>query len=158
MRRKRIRASVERSSTVTGEAGIPAIFTRDAPGKHDIRQSMNSAGGRRHDNARCESMRARMKPELPHERYDMEEMTTDKLRTIIRRHFISCRNNRRICSANGGLSPMVKRQRYCDSLKEAAQGTKSLRRVSADFDKITALPGWSLSGIFVHVIHATHTL
>lgn len=111
------------------EARIPAIFTRDAPGKHDIRQSMNSTGGRRHDNARCESMRARMKPELPHERYDMEEMTTDELRTIIRRYFISCRNNRRICSVNGGLPPMVKRQQYCDSLKEAAQGTKSLRKM-----------------------------
>ncbi len=29
-------------------------------------------------------------------------------------------NNRRICSANGGLPPMVKRQQYYASLQEAA--------------------------------------
>lgn len=29
-------------------------------------------------------------------------------------------NNRRICSRNGGLPPMVKRQRYYHSLKKAA--------------------------------------
>ncbi|MCI6495569.1 MAG: IS3 family transposase, partial [Anaeromassilibacillus sp.] len=29
-------------------------------------------------------------------------------------------NNRRICSANGGLPPMIKRQKYYDSLQEAA--------------------------------------
>lgn len=33
---------------------------------------------------------------------------------------ISYWNNRRICSANGGLPPIVKRQQYYDSLKEAA--------------------------------------
>lgn len=32
--------------------------------KHNIIQSMNSAGGRCRDNARCESMWARMKSEL----------------------------------------------------------------------------------------------
>ena len=95
-------------------------FYRDAVRKYDIQQSMNSAGGRCHDNARCESMWARMKSELLYERYDIEEMTTDELRTIIRGDFISYWNNRRICSANGGLPPMVKRQRYYDSLKEAA--------------------------------------
>ncbi len=47
-------------------------------------------------------------------------MTTEELRTIIWRYFISYWNNRRICSANGGLPPMVKRQQYYDSLKEAA--------------------------------------
>ena len=81
---------------------------------------MNSAGGRCHDNARCESMWARMKSELLYEGYDIEEMTTDKLRTIIWRYLISYWNNRTICSANGRLPPMVKRQRYYDSLKEAA--------------------------------------
>ena len=94
-------------------------FYRDAVRKYDIQQSMNSAGGRCHDNARCESIWARMKSELLYERYDIEEMTTDELRTIIRGDFISYWNNRRICSANGGLPPMVKRQRYYDSLKEA---------------------------------------
>ena len=81
---------------------------------------MNSAGGRWHDNARCESMWGRMKSELLYERYDIEEMTTDERRTIIWRYFIGCWNNRRICSANDGLPPMVKRQQYEDSVKEAA--------------------------------------
>lgn len=93
---------------------------RDAIRKYDIQQSMNSAGGRCHDNARCESMWARMKSELLYDRYDIEEMSTDELRTIIWRYFIGCWNNRRICSANGGLPPIVKRQQYYDSLKEAA--------------------------------------
>jgi putative transposase len=81
---------------------------------------MNSAGGRCHDNARCESMWARMKSELLYDRYDTEKMTTDELKTVIWRYFISYWNNRRICSANGGLPPMVKRQNYYNSLKEAA--------------------------------------
>ena len=43
---------------------------RDAVCKYDIRQSMNSAGGRCHDNVRSESMRAGMKSELLYGRYD----------------------------------------------------------------------------------------
>ena len=73
-----------------------------------------------HDNARCESMWARMKSELLYGRYDTEKMNTDELKTIIWRYFISYWNNRRICSANLGLPPMVKRQKYYNSLKEAA--------------------------------------
>ena len=64
---------------------------RKAVTKYGICQSMNSAGGRCHDNARCESMWARMKSEY-----------------------------RRICSANGGLPPMLKRKQYYDSLELAA--------------------------------------
>ena len=93
---------------------------RDAVRQYGIQQSMNSAGGRCHDNARCESMWARMKSELLYDRYDTEKRTTGELKTIIWRYFISYWNNRRICSANGGLPPMVKRQQYYDSLKEAA--------------------------------------
>ena len=93
---------------------------RDVIRRYGIRQSMNSGSGRCHDNARCESMWARMKSELLYERYDTEKMTTDELRTIIWRYFISHWNHRRICSANGGLPPMLKRQQYYDSLKEAA--------------------------------------
>ncbi len=93
---------------------------RDAIHQYGIQQSMNSAGGRCHDNARCESMWARMKSELLYGRYDTEKMTTDELKTIIWRYFISYWNNRRICSINGGLPPMVKRQQYYASLKEAA--------------------------------------
>ena len=93
---------------------------RDAVNQYGIRQSMNSAGGRCHDNARCESMWARMKSELLYDRYDTEKMSTDELKTLIWRYFISYWNNRRICSANGGLPPIIKRQRYYDSLEEAA--------------------------------------
>jgi len=93
---------------------------RDAIYKYGIKQSMNSAGGRCHGNARCESMWARMKSELLYGRYDTEKMATDELKTVIWRYFISYWNNRRICSANGGLPPMAKRQNYYNSLKEVA--------------------------------------
>ena len=81
---------------------------------------MNSAGGRCHDNARCESMWAGFKEELLYERYDTTAMTVEQLKTLIWRYFISYWNNRRICSADGGLPPMIKRQKYYDSLQEAA--------------------------------------
>ena len=85
---------------------------RRAVAKYGIRQSMNSAGGRCHDNARCESMWARMKEELLYGRHDTEKMTVEEVETLIFRYFIGYWNNRRICSANEGLPPMVKRQRY----------------------------------------------
>ena len=44
--------------------------------KYGIIQSMNSAGGRCHDNARCESMWARMKEELFYSRGDKSENYT----------------------------------------------------------------------------------
>lgn len=88
--------------------------------KYGIQQSMNSDGGRCHDNARCESMWARMKEELLYGRYNTKEMTVEELKILIWRYFISYWNNRRICSANSGLPPMVKRQRYYQSLNIAA--------------------------------------
>ena len=93
---------------------------RKAINQYGIRQSMNRAGGRCHDNARCESMWARFKEELLYGRYDTTAMTIEQLKTLIWRYFISYWNNRRICSANGGLPPMIKRQQYYDSLQEAA--------------------------------------
>ena len=81
---------------------------------------MNSAGGRCHDNARCESMWARMKEELLYGRYDTEKMTVDELKTIIWRYFKSYWNNRRIYSANGGLPPMIKLKRYNKSQQVTA--------------------------------------
>ena len=93
---------------------------RAAVSRYGILQSMNSAGGRCHDNARCESMWARMKDELLYGRYNTEKMTIDELKTLIWRFFIGYWNNRRICSRNGGLPPMVKRQRYYHALKKAA--------------------------------------
>lgn len=85
-----------------------------------IRQSMNSAGGRCHDNARCESMWARMKTELLYDRYDTEKLTVEELKSLVWRYFLGYWNNRRICSANDGLPPLVKRQRFYDSSRTAA--------------------------------------
>ena len=93
---------------------------RAAVEKHGIRQSMNSDGGRCHDNARCESMWARMKTELFYDRIEPESMTVEQLKTLIWRYFISYWNRRRICSANDGLPPVVKRQRYYAALDAAA--------------------------------------
>ena len=93
---------------------------RNAIGKYGIIQSMNSAGGRCHDNARCESMWARMKEELLDGGYNTEKLTIEELKTIIWRYFMSYWNNRRICTANGGLPPMEKRRRYELSVKRVA--------------------------------------
>ena len=84
--------------------------------EYGILQSMNSDGGRCHDNARCESMWARMKEELLYERYKTKYMTIEEIKTIVWRYFISYWNNRRICSSNGGLPPIVKRNQYFYSL------------------------------------------
>ncbi len=54
---------------------------RRAVTKHGIFQSMNSAGGRCHDNARCESMWARMKEELIYGRHNPEEITVEELKS-----------------------------------------------------------------------------
>lgn len=87
---------------------------RAAVEKHGIRQSMNSDGGR------CESMWARMKTELFYDRIEPGSMTVEQLKTLIWRYFISYWNRRRICSANSGLPPVVKRQRYFAALDAAA--------------------------------------
>ena len=104
----------DRGSQYTSEEYRSAVL------RYGIRQSMNSAGGRCHDNARCESMWARLKSELLYGRYRTEQMSIAELKTLIWRYFMSYWNNRRICSANGGLPPMVKRKRYYDSLQAAA--------------------------------------
>lgn len=88
--------------------------------RHGIIQSMNSDGGRCHDNARCEAMWARMKEELLYGRYDTKQMTIEELKTLIWRYFTIYWNNRRICSANGGLPPMIKRKKYYESLGQVA--------------------------------------
>ncbi len=81
--------------------------------KYGIIQSMNSAGGRCHDNAQCESMWARMKEELFYSRGDKSEnYTMAELKTMIWRYYMSYWANRRICTANGGLPPAVKRRIY----------------------------------------------
>ncbi len=82
---------------------------------YGLKQSMNSAGGRCHDNVRCESMWARMKVELFYSRKDKPENYTVK----IWRYYMSYWNNRRICSANGGMPPALKRRLYYQSFKKA---------------------------------------
>lgn len=71
----------------------------------NIRQSMNSAGGRCHDNSRCESIRGqitRMKNELFYSGGRRStDYTTEQLKTMIWRYYMSYWNNRRICSAIG---------------------------------------------------------
>ena len=81
---------------------------------------MNSDGGRCHDNARCESMWARLKEELFYGRYNPENMTVAEVKKLIWRYFMSYWNNRRICSSNNGLPPLVKRKQYYSSADVAA--------------------------------------
>ena len=104
----------DRGSQYTSDAYRQVIV------KYGICQSMNSAGGRCHDNARCESMWARMKSELLYDRWDTEQLTVEELKTLIWRYFMSYWNNRRISSANGGLPPLVLRKQYFDALPSAA--------------------------------------
>ena len=94
---------------------------RTAIKKYGIIQSMNSAGGRCHDNARCESMWARMKEELFYSRNDKSEnYTMAELKTKIWRYYMSYWANRRICTANGGLPPATKRSLYYANASLAA--------------------------------------
>ncbi len=93
---------------------------RNSLKKFGLCQSMNSAGGRCHDNARCESMWARLKEELLYGRFDTKKMKVEEVKTLIWRYFMSYWNNRRICSANGGLPPIVKRKRYYQNLDTIA--------------------------------------
>lgn len=94
---------------------------RQAIKKYGIRQSMNSAGGRCHDNARCESIWARMKNELFYNRNRKpENFTIEQLKSMVWRYFMSYWTNRRICSAIGGVPPAVKRKRFYDMLSVAA--------------------------------------
>lgn len=105
----------DRGSQYTGE------LYRAALNENQIIQSMNSAGGRCHDNARCESMWARMKDELFYSRNrKSENYTKAELKTMIWRYYMSYWNNRRICSANDGLPPAVKRALYYQSHKVTA--------------------------------------
>ena len=86
---------------------------REVIQRYGIIQSMNSAGGRCHDNARCESMWARMKEEIFYSRNDKpENYKVAELQTMIWRYYMSYRANRRICTANGGLPLAFKRRLY----------------------------------------------
>ena len=104
-----------------GAASIQALRTELLSKKYGIVQSMNSAGGRCHDNARCESIWARMKEELFYNRgRRSENYTIEALKTMVWRYFMSYWSNRRICSAIGGIPPAVKRRRFFSDLTIAA--------------------------------------
>ena len=92
---------------------------RETLSRYGIVQSMNSAGGRCHDNARCESMWARMKEELFYCRGGSEQYTIEELKHIIWVYYMSYWNNRRICSSIGGIPPAVKRKRYYEESSKA---------------------------------------
>lgn len=83
-------------------------------------QSMNSDGGRCHDNAKCESMWARFKTEAIYGRHNTKNMPMEEVKTLVFRYFLGYWNNRRICHAIGGLPPALKRQRFYDTHLAAA--------------------------------------
>ena len=80
--------------------------------KQRIIQSMNSAAGRCHDNARCESIWGRFKEECLYGRYDTKKMDIEDVKKIVWRYFMSYWANRRICRAIGGIPPAEKRRRF----------------------------------------------
>jgi transposase InsO family protein len=83
-------------------------------------QSMNSDGGRCHDNAKCESMWARFKTEAIYGRRQTSKMPMEEVKTIVFRYFLGYWNNRRICHAIGGVPPALKRKRYYEAVLAAA--------------------------------------
>lgn len=91
---------------------------RTAVREYGIVQSMNSAAGRCHDNAKCESLWARFKEELLYNRYNTKEMSMESVKSLVWRYFMSYWNNRRICSAIGGFPPAFKRRRYYAELAD----------------------------------------
>ena len=84
---------------------------RRAVAELGVTQSMNSAAGRCHDNAKCESMWARLKVEKLY-RLDTSKMPMELVKIIVFRYFMGYWNNRRICTANGGFPPAMKREQY----------------------------------------------
>lgn len=81
----------------------------------------------RKSSACCESMWARMKSELLYDRYDTDNFSIEEPKALIWRYFFSYWNDRRICSANGRLPPIVKRQRHGQSFGIATWALISLK-------------------------------
>jgi hypothetical protein len=50
--------------------------------------------------------------------YDIKKMTSKELKSLIFRYYMSYWNNRRICSAIGGMPPSVKRGAYYEMLND----------------------------------------
>jgi len=87
---------------------------RNALEEFSIKQSMNGAAGRCHDNAKCESMWARGKCEIKSV-YDISQLTREELKRLIIYYYTVYWNGRRICSAIGGVPPAVKRKAYSEN-------------------------------------------
>jgi transposase InsO family protein len=85
---------------------------RCAVAETGVRQSMNSAGGRCHDNAKCEAQWARFKEEAIYGRVRTENMSMEEVKSLVFRYFMGYWNNRRICHAIGGVPPVVKRTSF----------------------------------------------
>ena len=83
---------------------------------------MNGAAGRCHDNAKCESMWARAKSEI-FAYYNPKKMTCEQLKILLTNYFLDYWNYRRICSAIGGVPPLIKRGAYYQ--KQADEAMKS---------------------------------
>lgn len=103
----------DRGSQYTGEAFRHTLATLG------IVQSMNSVAGRCHDNAKCESMWARGKEEIM-ACYDTRKITCAQLKLLIFRYYMAYWNNRRICSAIGGMPPALKRGSYYEMMDDSA--------------------------------------
>ncbi len=87
--------------------------------QNHIIQSMNSASGRCHDNAKCESMWARGKEEMKSV-HKFSKLSKTEASSIIYDYYLDYWNNRRISSSIGGLPPMTKRGAYYESLLDLA--------------------------------------
>ena len=95
-----------------------SIDFRNILAKYGVKQSMNSAAGRCHDNAKMESVWGRFKEELVYQE-KFKDMKMEQAKTIIFRYFMGYWNNQRICSAIGGVPPASKRYAYFNSLLPA---------------------------------------
>jgi transposase InsO family protein len=97
-----------------GSQYTSSVF-RETLDKLGVIQSMNSAAGRCYDNAKCESMWGRFKEEKLY-KTDTSKMSMAEVKSMVWRYFYSYWNNRRICSAIGGMAPFTKRKFYFDAL------------------------------------------
>lgn len=88
---------------------------RDSLQKFGVIQSMNSDGGRCHDNAKCESMWARFKTEAIYGHCNTKNMPIEEVKSLVFRYFLGYWNNRRICHAIGGVPPALKRKRFYEA-------------------------------------------
>lgn len=88
--------------------------------KYGAFQSM-SGTGRCYDNARMESFFATLKKEKLYQ-IDTASLTREEVQTIVFR-YISYYNLRRVTSVNGGLPPLVHRQRYLEQVRNSLPET-----------------------------------